>query len=173
MDKDTFIKARISSRTKSDFDDICQELGVQPTTKTRELIEAFVKKEYGRLNDRLTVHVYRPSGYQYGAWRIKMRLRNPSEMQFQKTPIPFEFPELRKRRLHPDEGYLSIVTSKKSGELVIGGHFVDGVWEGHLYSNGIEESENPTSIEDVQAALEKAVTSLVDRFSKSSFSEDA
>ncbi len=162
MEKDAIVKARISSATKGDFEDICQELGVQPTTKVRELIEAFVKEEYGRLSDRLTIHIYKPSHYDYGAWCVKMKLRNPLEMQFQGIPVPFHLPELPKRRLNPKEGYLSVV-ALPNGEFTIGGQFVDGVWEGHLYSNGSEEGQNPTPVEEVQSALYENVIKVMDR----------
>ena len=163
MDKDAIIKARISARTKSDFEDICRELGAQPTTKLRELVETFVRREYGRLNDRVTVHISRPTGYELGAWRVKMRLRNPADLAWGNVPVPFELPELPKRRLHPDDGFRVVVTKKATGELALGGHFVNGTWEGHLYSNGIHEGENPTPIAQVQAALAETVTDLINR----------
>ncbi|MBX5210791.1 hypothetical protein [Rhizobium sp. NZLR11] len=172
MEKDAIIKARISSGTKADFEAICQGIGVQPTTKARELIEEFVKAEYGRLTDRLTVHIYRPSGYDYGAWRVKMQLRDPSEMQFFSASVPFPLPELPKRRLHPDDGYLSVVSSKTGG-FTLGGQFVGGLWEGHLYSNGVEEDQNPTKLEEVQAALYSTVIALMDRSRKAGSDKDA
>ncbi|TRC84425.1 hypothetical protein FJV80_17390 [Mesorhizobium sp. WSM4310] len=173
MEKNSFIKARISSATKLDFESICQELGVQPTTKARELIEAFVQAEYGRLSDRITVHIYRPSGYDFGAWRVKMRLRNPAELEWEGAPVPFAFPELpSSRRLHPDDGFLAIVRNVKTGEHSIGGQFVKGRWEGHLYSNGVAEGENQTSIEQVQVALRETINNLLTRFGKASLATD-
>ena len=163
MEKDQFLKARVSSRTKIDFDEICRVLGVQPTTKLREIIEGYVEQQYGHLSDRLTVHIYRPSEYDHGAWRVKMTLRNPTELEWAGAPVPFAFPELSNRRLRSDEGYVAVV-SKEPGELIRGGQFLKGVWQGHLYSNGIAEGENPTSIEDVQAALTETVTKLIERF---------
>lgn len=168
MEKDSFIKARLSAATKRDFEAICQTLGVLPTTKTRELLEAFVQREYGRLEDRVTVHIHHPSDYSLGAWRVKMRLRDPGAMSWQDSPVPFAFPNLPKRRLHPDEGYLAVVQRAGSGELGIGGQFLDGIWEGHLYSNGIDEESNPTSIEDVRAALHDTIAAIIDRIAVAS-----
>ena len=168
MEKDTFIKARIAAETKKDFDDICQTLGVQPTSKVRELVEAFVQREYGRLEDRLTVHIYHPTDYDFGAWRVKMRLRNPAAINWQGNPVPFAFPQLPKRRLHPDEPYLSVVQQPGGNGYAIGGHFVNGTFEGHLYSNGIEEEQNPTSIEEVREALARVVIDILDRIAASS-----
>lgn len=172
MEKDAIIKARISSSTKADFEAICQEIGVQPTTKARELIEAFVKSEYGRLSDRLTVHIHRPSGYDYGAWRVKMQLRDPSEMQFLGASVPFPLPELPKRRVASDDGYLSVLWNEKGG-VTHGGQFIDGVWKGHLYTNGIEEDRNPTNIDDVKVALYETVMALIDRSRKANSVKDA
>ncbi|MFK3968602.1 hypothetical protein ACI2KT_34145 [Ensifer adhaerens] len=166
MEKDSFIKARISSATKTQFEDICQELSVQPTTKVRELVEQFVRDESERLKEEVSVDVKRPPDYQSGAWRVTVRLRNPADLERWGVPVPFAFPDLPKRRLHPDDGYLAVVRKNGSDELVIGGQFVKGIWHGHLYTNGIPEDENPTSIEEVKAALRETATKLIDRFGR-------
>ncbi|KSV67267.1 hypothetical protein N182_34105 [Sinorhizobium sp. GL2] len=166
MEKDSFIKARISSATKTQFEDICQELNVQPTTKVRDLIEQFVRDESERLNEQVTVIVDRPPEYQLGAWRVTVRLRNPADLERWGVPVPFAFPELPKRRLHPDDGYLAVVRKNGSDELVIGGQFVKGIWHGHLYSNGVLEDENPTSIEAVKTALRETAAKLIERFGR-------
>ena len=77
-----FIRARVSGRTNDEFEEICRELGKTPTEQMRELVEQFVRAEYGRLRDRLNVHIYRPAEYDLGAWRVTMKLRDAGEMEW-------------------------------------------------------------------------------------------
>ena len=142
-----FIRARVSRRTKDDFDEICRELGKTPTEQMRELVEAFVRAEYGRLRDRLNVHIYHPADYAPEAWRVTMKLRDPTEMTWAGAPIPFPM---------PNPGYVAI-TYGPNHMPALGGKFVNGEWRGHLYSNGCREVENPTSIEMVREALANTV----------------
>jgi hypothetical protein len=44
------------------------------------------------------------------------------------------------------------------------GVFVDGVWEGHIYTNSVDEADNPTPIAAVTDALKSSVTSRIDAF---------
>lgn len=166
MEKDLFLKTRVSADTKRDFEEICSTYGVPPTTKLREILETFVAQEYGRLHDRVVVHIFRPDGYDFGAWRVTVKLRNPAELEWRGRPIPFEFPQLPQRRIHPDDDYVAVVRNSGSDALELGGQFVKGVFQGHLYSNGIAEKRNPTSIDDVRAALHDRVQGLLDRYRK-------
>src|SRR5271166_223585 len=148
-----FIRARVSRRTKDDFDEICRELGKTPTEQMRELVEAFVRAEYGRLRDRLNVHIYHPADYAPEAWRVTMKLRDPTEMTWAGAPIPFPMPTVPMRLVASDDpGYVAI-TYGPNHMPALGGKFVNGEWRGHLYSNGCREVENPTSIEMVRGAL--------------------
>ena len=152
-----FIRARVSRRTKDDFDEICRELGKTPTEQMRELVEAFVRAEYGRLRDRLNVHIYHPADYAPEAWRVTMKLRDPTEMTWAGAPIPFPMPTVPMRLVASDDpGYVAI-TYGPNHMPALGGKFVNGEWRGHLYSNGCREVENPTSIEMVREALANTV----------------
>jgi hypothetical protein len=160
-----YLRTRVSAQMKTDFDDICQALGKTPTEQLRELVSAFVTREYGSLNDRISVHIFRPAGYDYGVWRATVKLRNPAEMTWGGTPIPFHLPDLPKRRVHSDPEYLAVVFDPTTREPTLGGHFVGGEWRGHIYSNGCPERDNPTPILDVRAKLTSAVEQIIDRFS--------
>ena len=166
MEKDVFLKARVSADLKKDFEEICMTYGVPPTTKLRQILETFVAQEYGRLHDRVAIHIFRPDGYDFGAWRVTIKLRNPAELEWRGKPIPFEFPKLPQRRIHPDDEFIAVVRNTGSDALELGGQFVKGVFQGHLYSNGIDEERNPTSIDDVRDALDGAVQELLDRYRK-------
>lgn len=158
-----FLRTRVSETTKRDFEDICQTLGKTSTEQIRELVEAFVRREFGILSDRVSVHIYQPQRYGDGAWRIIIKLRNPAEMMWGGAVIPFNLPELKKRRLISDPEYLAVVT-KQDGQPDLGGKFDRGEWRGHVYSNGCPESENPTSIEEVRTALHDTIVSIIQRF---------
>src|SRR5271166_2544660 len=136
-----FIRARVSRRTKDDFDEICRELGKTPTEQMRELLEAFVRAEYGRLRDRLNVHIYHPADYAPEAWRVTMKLRDPTEMTWAGAPIPFPMPTVPMRLVASDDpGYVAI-TYGPNHMPALGGKFVNGEWRGHLYSNGCPEAK--------------------------------
>jgi len=165
-DLSEYLRTRVSKPMKNDFDEICRELGKTPTEQLRELIFAFVKREYGRLSDRINVHIFKPADYEPEAWRVTIKLRNPDDMIWKGAPIPFGLPALEKRRIQSDPEYHAIFfylgTPNKPIE---GGRFVRGEWRGHLYSNGCFEAENPTSIADVRAALVSTIEKVIDQFS--------
>lgn len=169
MEKASFLRARVSDRLKQDFEDICKVLGnKQPTVQLRELVEQFVREKSDQLDDRIIVHIYRPDGYDLGAWRVLITLRNPEEGLWCGKPIPFALPTLEKRRLDSDKEYQSIVGVPSKEHFVgygMGGSFINGEWRGHLYSNGIAEKDNPTSIEEVRILLVNVINSLLDKFS--------
>ncbi len=164
-DLSDFLRTRVLPQTKIDFLAICNELGKTPTEQLRELVEAFITREYGRLHDRIAVHIYRPAGYDLGAWRVTVKLRNPAEMTWNGTAIPFALPALPKRRLESDPEYRALVFDHH--QPYFGGEFSAGEWRGHLYSNGCPESENPTPIEAVAEALTTIITQLIERFGSS------
>lgn len=157
------IQTRISVATKADFEAICNKLGLTPSITVRALIEKFVIDNSQKMEDRLIVNIYKPEGYDLGAWRIMMLLRDPSESFWGGNPIPFELPELDKRRISSDKGFESLVV--RNSEYRIGGEFDSvGRWCGHVYSNGVFEHDNPTSIESVRTELQNSVTALFDKF---------
>ena len=163
-----YLRTRVSRQMKNDFDEICRELGKTPTEQLRELADAFVKREYSRLKDRISVHLWRPAGYDYGAWRATIRLRDPVEMTWGGAAIPFVFPALPKRLIKSDPEYQAVVYDPATHQPSLGGKFVNGEWRGHLYSNGCPEPESPTSIEDAREAITSTIEEVIHRFSAQS-----
>jgi hypothetical protein len=163
-DLSEYLRTRVPPQTKADFAEICSELGKTPTEQLRELVEEFIKREYGRLNDRIAVHIFRPADYEDGAWRVTIKLRNPAEMIWGGRSLPFVLPALPNRRLQSDFEYRAIVFDPNTHKPYFGGEFSAGEWRGHLYSNGCPEGENPTSIEAVAAELTSTVLEVIDRF---------
>jgi hypothetical protein len=163
MEKAAFMKTRVTETLKAEFDDIAREYGKLPTVLLREVIEEFVHHNYHKLSDRIRVRIHKPEDYKPGAWRVTIKLRKPSEALWGGAHIPFEMPDLPKRRFASDPEYRAVVISRDTHTH--GGRFIDGEWRGHLYSNGCPESENPTSIEAVEQALIKTIEELLTRFS--------
>lgn len=161
------LRTRVLKQTKEDFTAICKELGKTPTEQLRELVEAFIKREYGRLNDRIVVHIYKPANCELGAWMVRIKLRNPLEMTWEGAAVPFALPALPKRRLQSDFEFQAVVFDPETQVPYFGGIFVGGEWRGRLWSDGCPESENPTSTEAVAEALRSIITQLIDRFSSS------
>ncbi|HQT89834.1 MAG TPA: hypothetical protein PK677_15030 [Acidiphilium sp.] len=164
-DLSEYLRTRVSKPMKNDFDEICRELGKTPTEQLRELVGAFVKREYGRLNDRINVHIFKPAGYEPEAWRVTIKLRDPAEMTWDGAPIPFGFPSLPQRRIHSDPEYLAVFFAPGTHTPTPGGKFVRGEWRGKLYSNGCLETENPTPLEEVRATLTSTIEQIIGQFS--------
>lgn len=160
-----YLRTRVSKRTKADFEEICRELAKTPTEQLREIVESFITREYGRLTDRVNVHIFQPAGYDQGAWRITIKLRNPEEMTWLGTQIPFPLPDLPKRLIRSDPEYVAIVFDTTTHEPALGGKFNGGEWRGHFYSNGCPESMNPTPISEVREAFTSTIMQRIGLFS--------
>lgn len=164
MDKNAILKARVTDAVHSDFLAICAAMGRSPAAMLRELVEAHVASHSLMLEDDVRIMMERPTNYQDGAWRCRMTLRSPAAMEFGGAPVPFRFPNLPHRRIHPDKGFRVAAVDWDGKGSGLDGIFVDGIWEGHVYTNGIGEADNPTTIEDVIAALKATVRDRIVAF---------
>ena len=168
MEKSDLLRARVTPRLKADFEEICKTFGNKPPAEMmREVMEAFVQSNMERLGNRVVVHISRPEGYNFGAWRVFIKLRTPEEATWNGSPVPFSLPNFEKRRLVSDDDYKAVVGVTNQEHFVeyqMGGVFIRGEWRGHLYSNGVEENLNPTTIEEVQSKLEKHIATHLDKF---------
>ncbi len=159
-DKSEFLRVRVSKETKEAFEQFSAELGKSPSDQLRDLVDAFIHEEAVRANKDVVVTITRPPGYDLGAWLVKIKVLDPNAVSWMGKPFGFLLPELPRRRIQSDATYLAAILAP-GGEIKLGGHFVDGVWQGHLYSNGIEEDRNPTSIDAVHKALERVTRDLI------------
>lgn len=107
---------------------------------------------YSWARDDITVRIYRPDDYGFGAWRVLLVLDESVIKQTWNIP----FPELDRRCFTADPGYDAMISiAPDSWNKAF--RFVDGICELHLYSNGSEEEPNPTPLPDVAQALINAV----------------
>lgn len=121
----------------------------------KALKAALAKAILSQIPTQVRCSIFKPDGYEPGAWRIEMRLPTIKGVEWEDSKFPFEIPDLPKRHFHMKSGF---------GYGTEIGCFVDGVWSAHVYSNGIEESQNPTSIAAVKQALLLNVTQALKRF---------
>lgn len=161
MEKSEVLKARVSEELHRQFSEACFAIGVSPAAKLRALIEAFVAEQHTLTEDDVKIAIDQPDTYMDGAYRVRMTLRKRDAMEFAGVPLTFALPRLPKRRIHPDKGFAAAASNWDGEGSGLDGVFVDGAWEGHIYSNGVSEEDNPSSIEAVLQALKSKVESRI------------
>ena len=92
-----------------------------------------------------------------GAWRMTATLSPGMVERFGNNRLVFDLPDLPARRCNPDREFISAF----DGQLH--GCFVDGKWLGDLYSNGVHEDQNPTTIDAFREAFIVNVTAALER----------
>ena len=114
-------------------------------------LEGAIRKEieFQKSMTEINCEISRPDGYEYGAWRVEMTIPTCILDRTDNKPIYFTLPALPNRMCHPEKDYICAV----NGEMK--GCFVNGKWVGDIYSNGISEDANTTSIDDVRQAFLK------------------
>lgn len=117
----------------------------------KSLKAALTRAILPQLPTRVRCSIFRPDGYQVGAWRVELRLSPGIRRFWSGSPFQFEIPQWATR------------TFQMTREFKFGpyeGRFVDGVWKADLYSNGIKEAENPVGLAEVRRALIQCVENL-------------
>ncbi|MCC6074043.1 hypothetical protein ACFPTX_20260 [Pseudomonas sp. GCM10022188] len=107
------------------------------------------------VSPRVTCSIYRPDSYDPNARRLEIALGAAAKAHLGTAALPFKMPDLERRHLVIDKGF--------RGDVDVG-VLVDGVWKADLYSNGVDEVENPTSLDSVclayLAAIEGGLVSI-------------
>lgn len=161
MDLSETLKTRVPIKLRIEFEAVCKAVGVLPSAKMRELIEAYARKHRDLLGEDVIIEITRPKGYDHGAFSVFTKLRDPDAMNINGDPIPFHIPDLPNRIMYAEQGYTAVVFNGNQPE--IGGRFVNGEWRGRLYTNGIPEDENPTTVKAVAEALRINIMSRLNR----------
>lgn len=120
----------------------------------RSLRVALARAILPQLPTRVRCFIFRPDNYQYGAWRVEMRLTPAIQQLWSGSPFLFDLPTLPRRHFIMESGF-------RADERA--GRFIDGVWKADLYTNGIHEAENPTDLRKVEHALLQCVDQVVQR----------
>jgi hypothetical protein len=111
---------------------------------------AFQSKTEGMV----TCKIHRPEEYQEGAWQITITLGARAK-KLGNGALAFTLPTLEKRLCIPEKAYVCAIGGKLQGS------FKEGNWLGDIYSNGISEAENPTSIDAVRDAFTQSVMQAI------------
>lgn len=164
MEKSEILKARVSESLHGDFFEDCAAIGRTPAAQLRDLVDNFVAARRKLLEGEVEIHIEQPDDYMHGAWHARITLRSADMMRFLGAPVPFSLPRFKARRIHPDDGYAVAAANWDGVGSGLDGVFVDGVWEGHIYANGIDEDDNPTPIAAVSEALMESVMTRIDAF---------
>lgn len=109
----------------------------------KSVMAAMARSVLPTLSAGVRCQIFRPDRYAYGAWRVELTL-GPGARRHMGPEFGFLLPRLPKRNW---------VCAADYGSPVTAGRVRDGRWEGDLYTNGIAEDENPTSIVDVHLAV--------------------
>ncbi|MBN3340817.1 hypothetical protein H5A44_00015 [Pectobacterium brasiliense] len=115
---------------------------------------ALARKILVAVSPRFNIQLYKPDGYDTGAWRLRVSLGDEVRSYLGTTPLVLSIPAQDRRRFLPDNGY------RRDINLM---HFENGLLEAHVYSNGIPENENPTPIEDVYLVMVKSMHQTLDQ----------
>lgn len=100
-----------------------------------------------------------PKGYMHGAYYIEAKLEGKEIPAYRAWPVSFDIPKLPMRLIHTKPEYLVGASTEHGVQL--NGIFNDGIWVSHIYTNGVEENKNPTSIEAVEVALKSSIEHAV------------
>lgn len=90
---EVLVKTRTNVRAKDSLEAICSARGVSSAELVRGLIFEFVEREKANTQNRFTIDIWRPEGYQTAVQRIAVNLRNPSEGMLFGHPAPFILPD--------------------------------------------------------------------------------
>ena len=116
-------------------------------------LESALRREVETLSEeRIICRITKPEEYEYGAWSVEIRLADEIASRITVSDLVFEIPNIERRLINPDRGY-----GVFSGDRMCG-KFSDSVWISSLYTNGIAEDENPSTIDMVRRRLIESVT---------------
>lgn len=120
----------------------------------RAVKAALVRAILPGVSPRVHCAIFQPDRYEFGAWRLELALGAVAQQYLGNVPLTFKLPKLDHRFVVPGAGYRRDVDV---------GVIVDGVWKADLYSNGVDELSNPTSLEDVRVGYLSRVNASLSR----------
>jgi len=123
-------------------------------------LETVVLREIDNIKkdvDAVSIEIGKGDDYDPGAWTIKAKLSEQMVKSIGNEKVIFTLPDLLNRFCRPDKNYSAVRGN------VICGQFINGMWEGHLYSNGISEDKNPTDLGSFKETLTKYIKEAIAR----------
>jgi hypothetical protein len=144
----TLVAKLVQGQWHGEFFVYAPEHQADDTQSIRSLRAALARAILPQLPTQVRCSIFRPDNYQVGAWRIELRLSEGIKRFWGSSPFHFDIPKLPKRFFQMESDYRADVHLAR---------FVDGVWKADLYTNGVEEVDNPTSIDAVRRALLESI----------------
>lgn len=120
----------------------------------RIVVSGLARKILPAVSPRFNCQLYKPDGYEVGAWKLRVSLGDAALECLSGTPLVLKIPALKQRLVLPDQGY------RRDADLM---HFKDGILEAHIYSNGCPEDANDTPIEKVRADIIRKIHTTLDK----------
>src|SRR6218665_2350846 len=151
MDGTTLVARLVDGHWHGEFFIYAPEHQGDDSQSIRSLRAALARAILPQLPTRVRCFIFRPDNYEFGAWRIEMRLTSAIRQLWDGSPFLFELPSLPRRNIIMGSAF-------RSDDRV--GRFIGGIWKADLYTNGIPEEENPTSLMAVKRALLQCVDQL-------------
>lgn len=155
-DRDSSVIAKlVDGHWQGGFFVYAQDHQEDDSQSIRSVKAALARAILPQLPTRIRCRIFRPDSYEFGAWRVEVRLPTEVQRLFNGSQFLLDLPVLSKRHF--------VAGSEFSHGPSIA-RFVDGVWKADLYTNGIPEELNPTSLADVKQALLQSIDDLLHRF---------
>lgn len=103
-------------------------------------------------DDTLHIRIFHPDDHPTGAWQVSVILKHGAPNPGMSVDVPV----FTNRLLIADPGYVGKL-GQKPGSWLPGFRFVQRRCKLHLYTAGIKENENPTTLDEVARELAKKV----------------
>ncbi|MFJ5434071.1 hypothetical protein ACIPSR_10920 [Pectobacterium sp. CHL-2024] len=104
-----------------------------------------------------TINISHPDNYMNGAWKMEIFLSGNLKENEELIGSPVPMPKLAGRLIIVDKQYAVAHKKSEEDDYELMMHFIDGVGKAHIYSNGISEDENKTSITTVADEVAKLI----------------
>lgn len=120
-----------------------------------EELEPAIRREIELLSSAanvVTCTIVKPENYDIGAWRVTAQIDPVITDKAGDFQLSFSLPALEKGVFHTDKEYL------KHEDSELRGCFIDGKWEGDLYSKALSEADSNITIDDIKDTLIHNVT---------------
>jgi hypothetical protein len=127
-----------------------------------ELADAMRKsaRQLSERTDQIEVRITKPKEFDAGVYCVRMKLRSDLAAEWGAEGPTFVMPVLPNRIVRGEDGYRAAAVDPATGLV---GKFVRGEWEGTMYTNGLREGDNETTVGAVCHALVAAVTRSLKR----------
>ncbi|RBQ33669.1 hypothetical protein [Rahnella variigena] len=139
--------------SKAAFDQLYINMKEMRVSDKGELEEGIFKRY-----QNCVINYNRPENYEAGAWQLEIVLSQEAMENDDLIGDYFFIPKLPNRLILVDGQYARAAMNPETNEYEITMQFINGKSKAHVYTNGISENENPTSLKEVCDAISRSIT---------------